>query len=62
MAINVDTPAQASIGKALEVSSPQLTRAWTRAFVAVLVGVQVAWTAILGYAAYRFIETVGGLL
>ena len=65
MSVRVSTPVRAEVSDApkpaLEVNPPKLS-GWSRAFLVLLLTIQIAWAAALLYAGYRVIRAIGGIL
>jgi hypothetical protein len=66
MSVHVGSPAMAPVSDApkraaVEVTPSKPARGWSSAFLVALVTVQLAWMAVLLYAAYGVVGTIGGL-
>jgi hypothetical protein len=64
MSVHVGTPARAPVSdapRAVGANPSRPTRPWSAAFLVALVTVQLVWMAVLLYAAYGMVGTIGGL-
>jgi len=66
MSVHVGSPARAPVSdaprRAVEVDPSKPAPGWSSAFLVALVTVQLVWMAVLLYAAYGVIGTIGGLI